>query len=386
VILYCLAGIIAGTITGLTPGIHTNNIAIMLGGIPFFGKEITVFILSMCITQTFVDFIPAVFLGAPDTETFEGVLPGHKLFLEGEAFQAICLTVFGGLIAIIAGIILTPIFWIFLEQNKTDLTFVIPIVLVFALVVLTIGENGSTKKILAIFAIIAAATQGFLFQEYIFALIVGYFGIPTILYSLKNTPKNVIQKEVVNIEKNSFIEGLIGVFGGAIVAIMPGIGSNVAAGIIRIFREKIKPTNYLVLLGSINTSGFFFSYTVLFVLMKARNGAMIILKESAILTPNTFLSGIGAMLIAGGAGGIITILVSKKMVKFFSEKKILFFSIISLIVMIFTVIAFNGVMGVIVLLFSGALGMFVIIKKIKRSCCMGSLIVPTLFFYLFILY
>ena len=46
--------------------------------------------------------------------------------------------------------------------------------------------------------------------------------------------------------------------------------------------------------------------------------------------------------------------------------------------------AFNGANGLIVLLFSTALGLLVISKGVKRSTCMSALIVPALFYYLFI--
>ncbi|MFA5741268.1 MAG: tripartite tricarboxylate transporter permease, partial [Candidatus Izemoplasmatales bacterium] len=100
IIIFCFLGIIAGIIAGLTPGLHANNIAIIALTSPFFGEDFAAFILSMCIVQTFVDFVPTIFLGAPDTETFEGVLPGHAMLLEGKGMEAICLTVFGGIIAI----------------------------------------------------------------------------------------------------------------------------------------------------------------------------------------------------------------------------------------------------------------------------------------------
>jgi len=58
-----------------------------------------VFIIAMAITHTFLDVLPAIFLGAPDSDTALGVLPGHKLLLEGKGLIAVKLTVAGGLFA-----------------------------------------------------------------------------------------------------------------------------------------------------------------------------------------------------------------------------------------------------------------------------------------------
>ena len=40
-----------------------------------------IFIVAMSITQSFVDFIPSIYLGAPDEDTVLSTMPGHNLFL-----------------------------------------------------------------------------------------------------------------------------------------------------------------------------------------------------------------------------------------------------------------------------------------------------------------
>ena len=80
-------GIIAGTITGLTPGIHINLVAVILVSasliLPISPIILVVFIVAMSITHTFLDFIPSIFLGAPDDDTVLSVLPGHKVTSSG---------------------------------------------------------------------------------------------------------------------------------------------------------------------------------------------------------------------------------------------------------------------------------------------------------------
>ena len=90
-LIVCVAlGFVLGILSGLTPGLHLNNFAAMLlalsprlmnlGLTPY---EIASIILAASISQTFFDAIPAIFLGAPDSETALTVLPGQKLMLEG---------------------------------------------------------------------------------------------------------------------------------------------------------------------------------------------------------------------------------------------------------------------------------------------------------------
>ncbi|MCX6801375.1 MAG: tripartite tricarboxylate transporter permease [Candidatus Diapherotrites archaeon] len=385
IFFYCILGIIAGIIAGLIPGLHTNNISILALASPLFGTEFAAFILSMCAVQTFVDFIPAIFIGAPDSDTFEGVLPGHTMLLEGKGMNAICHTVFGGIVSLVIGALLTPFFFLFIVQNSDNIITVTPIILAFSLLMFVLGEDTKNKKLFCLFAIICAGTQGFLFKNQIYPLITGYFGVPAIAYALEKQHKQINQSEEVEIKNENIFDGLLGMAGGSMVALMPGIGSNVAAGIIRLFTKKIKRENYLTLIGSINAANFFFSYAVLFALSKARNGAMIVLKEKIFFTNETFLLGITIMVFAGGIGGMATIFFAKKAIGFFTEKRTLALSIGALATMILLVGIFNGVPGLIALVFSSALGFLVLFKKIRRSCCMASLIIPAMFFYTFIL-
>ena len=107
ILFFLVLGIIAGTITGLIPGIHINLIGAFLIALsttilfsipPIF---LVVFISSMAITHTFLDFIPSIFLGCPDTDTELSILPGHELLKKGQGYQAIMLTAYGSLAAII---------------------------------------------------------------------------------------------------------------------------------------------------------------------------------------------------------------------------------------------------------------------------------------------
>jgi putative membrane protein len=99
----CIAlGFVLGIIAGLVPGLHLNNFAAMLlalspqlfawGLSPF---EVAGIILSASISQTFFDAIPAIFLGAPDSEAALTVLPGQRLMLEGRSIEAMRLSALG---------------------------------------------------------------------------------------------------------------------------------------------------------------------------------------------------------------------------------------------------------------------------------------------------
>ena len=89
IILFIFLGIIFGTFTGLIPGIHINLVGVSLVALsasllsPVNPIYLVVFIVSMAIIHTFIDFIPSIFLGCPDTDTELSVLPGHELLKKG---------------------------------------------------------------------------------------------------------------------------------------------------------------------------------------------------------------------------------------------------------------------------------------------------------------
>jgi putative membrane protein len=122
-ILFLLAGVLAGTFSGLFPGIHINLIGIFMISLstsylsfldPIY---FAVFITAMAITHTFVDFIPSVFLGCPDTDTELSILPGHMLLKQGKGYAAVMLACYGNLIGIISLILLS--FPLILLVSKT---------------------------------------------------------------------------------------------------------------------------------------------------------------------------------------------------------------------------------------------------------------------------
>ena len=106
ILIALFLGICFGTITGLFPGIHINLVSAFLIALsssilsainPVY---FIVFIASLAITHTFIDFIPSIFLGCPNADTELSILPGHELLKQGEGYQAIMRTAYGGLISI----------------------------------------------------------------------------------------------------------------------------------------------------------------------------------------------------------------------------------------------------------------------------------------------
>src|SRR3989344_14766 len=117
--LVLLIGIIIGTLTGLAPGIHINLVAaITLSSLPLLAfvspLSLAVFITAVALTHTCVDFIPSIYLVAPQEDTYLTVHPGHEMLKQGKAHEAILLALLGVIIGLLISLPLIP-FYIFLS-------------------------------------------------------------------------------------------------------------------------------------------------------------------------------------------------------------------------------------------------------------------------------
>ncbi|KYK31153.1 MAG: hypothetical protein AYK23_00770 [Candidatus Proteinoplasmatales archaeon SG8-5] len=125
IIIFTLIGCLAGIITGLIPGIHVNNVAYMIlasqaalvsFALAVFGWAsptatelviiVSALVMGNVITHTFLDFIPSVFLGAPEGETALSVLPGHRMMLAGRGYEAVKCSVIGSFGAVVGALVL----------------------------------------------------------------------------------------------------------------------------------------------------------------------------------------------------------------------------------------------------------------------------------------
>lgn len=102
---FVLGGIALGTVSGLVPGLHANNFALLLAApapqIPGPPLCVGAAMLAAGVTHTFLDVAPALALGVPDTAMAASALPGHRLVIEGRGREALRLSAFGSGLAVL---------------------------------------------------------------------------------------------------------------------------------------------------------------------------------------------------------------------------------------------------------------------------------------------
>jgi len=390
ILLFLILGIIAGTITGLIPGIHINLIgAILVSLSSSFLSSIQsvfliVFISSMAITHTFLDFIPSIFLGCPDTDTELSVLPGHELLKKGQGYEAIMLTAYGSLAAIMILILITIPTISFLAYIQGIIKEIIPYFLILISVILILLEK---KKFSAFFVFLLTGILGLVvlnleLNEPLLPLLTGLFGGSMLITSIKNKTK-IPKQNITKIKKPKITRPLLGaLIASPLCSFLPGMGSGQAAVIGNII-SKTNRKGFLILLGATNTLVMGFSFISLYVISRTRTGAAVAIKEIIKIISLDILI---LILFTIFLTGFIAFFLTKNLAKKFSKKinKINYTSLscITLLILILLVLAISNFLGLIILMVSILTGLICISFNVKRVNMMGCLLLPVIIFYL----
>ncbi len=397
ILLFSLFGIVVGTICGLLPGIHPNNLLMLiiaslplLSGYPV--QAVVAFIISMVVVNTITSFIPSIFLGAPDDSTALSVLPGHRLLLEGKGLEAVYLSVIGGLGVVILFVLMIPLMLKILPILYSWIKYYTHWLLSAIVLVMILTEHGLKKKLWGLLVFLLAGILGLitlnstiLQPEWIFfPIFSGLFGISTMLISLKDKTRIPKQTKDFGVVKKSLaVAGIIkGFFSGLIVGILPGVGAAQAGTLVQQISRKDDNKEFLVSLGGINTANTIFALAALYAIGRPRSGAAVAVERIlGGFSSNDLILLIGVTLFVTGIAAIITFLISKKFLFLLERIPYQKVSIATTVFLIALTAFFAGWIGLLVLFVSTAIGLISPLTGIKRSLCMGVLILPVILYY-----
>ena len=429
VLLFAFLGTIIGIITGLTPGLHVNTVALLLitsysaligaisalGGVPFYYLPplVAVVIVSTSITHTFLDFVPSTFLGVPEDETALSVLPAHRLLLEGKGYHAVRLSALGSAMAVaIAFIIFLP--YTYLLGDPLNLYPIIKdntlFILLFLTSLLLVTETAKFRNsrvlgvLVALCVFILSGILGLvvlplpsfspfgLFSTVLFPLFSGLFGISTLLLSLNEFQEGNIPAQEVGKEEMDLRElrpAIPGGLAGSIVGFLPGVSSAHAALIALIPGRKgddSSPESVIITLGAVNTSNAIFVLVALFLTGGARSGAAVAVQEFLPvdqwtgLIPYFLVLLLIAVLFSSVLAYFATLAAGKMAAKHINRipyKKLVWSIIIFIVGLVFL---FNGPLGLCILAVSTLAGMIPPLVGVRRSHLMGVLLIPVMLY------
>ncbi|HOC96667.1 MAG: Tripartite tricarboxylate transporter TctA family protein [Candidatus Diapherotrites archaeon ADurb.Bin253] len=392
IIIAIILGIVVGIFTGLFPGIHINLVGTFLVTLSSsfsnhsFMIYLVVFISSLAIAHTFIDFIPSIFLGCPDTDTELAVLPGHEMLKQGKGHEAVMRTAYGGLSGVILLVLLFLPLSFLLSKTYPTIQKVIPYILILVCIIMIFSEK---NKLQAFLVMIITGILGYLvldlnLKEPLLPLLSGLFGSSMLLLSIKQKTK--IPKQKTNFKRIK-LKNMMRPLSGAIIAspfcgFLPGLGGGQAA----VIGNQISRTNekdFLILLGIVNVFVMGLSFVSLYSISRTRTGAAAAVQS--LLGQVTFQSLI-LIIIVCLISGIISFFLTKKLSILFikyiekidynklSKWTILFLSVLILII--------SGILGLFVFGISTLVGLYCIQLNVKKTQMMGCLLIPTILLYL----
>ncbi len=390
-LLYVLAGCVIGIFTGIAPGIHINTVSAVLLVFAASGDfNLVLLIVAMSVMHSFVDFVTGILLGAPDENSFLSVLPGHRMLLKGLGYKAIKLTSLGCLFGTLFALLLVPLFLVFIAKFIPLITIAIPYVLAGTLALMVFSERKAKNKFWAAIVIALSGIMGlyvlrnFSMGNALFPLITGFFGISNLLFSLKENsvlPKQGI--EFSNYGRKMVLHGgFMSAVAGGIVALLPSIGPNEAAFIMRKFLGKISTSKYLVMLGGISTSNMIFSFFVLFALGKTRTGSAAAISQIMSLQAEQMIIIALVCIFVAGIAFLATDILAKALVNGMRNINYRALNAIVLAVLFSLVLALSGIFGLFICAIATAIGLIPIATGTKRTNAMAFLMLPTMLFYL----
>jgi putative membrane protein len=405
----CLLGAVAGCFTGLFPGLHVNTLAsVMLivyptlseilsdvagpGQVPIL---VSSFIMSAAVVHSFTDFVPSVFIGAPDPDESLATLPGHRLLMEGKGMEAVRAAAIGSAVGAAFSILLAvPFQYLMLNGLAEKLDSLTYCVLMFTLSVIVINEHGAARKGWAVILILISGALGVICMHgnipsegilgegtLLFPLLTGLFGMPALLSSSKGA---VIPEQTDDTrDPVGPFPAVKGIIMGCLAGWYPGITATAGASLASSLISENNPAKFISMVASIGTVTTVFSLVTLSVSGSGRSGTVLVVKDiigNGIygFCSAEFLLLLFSVAVATVVGYYATISSGKMMSRFAGNVDVSKMNKAVIAIVMLLVLMLTGPYGIIILVISSVVGMIPQSEGMDRIPLTGSLILPTL--------
>jgi putative membrane protein len=361
-------------------------------------------------------------LGAPDEDKALSVLPAHSLLLEGKGYEAVTLSAIGSFGAILfCFLLIYPIRFVigdpmfFYESLREIMVFVLIAVSLLLLAtekakIDVFKKKGKLPSIIGIlfatYIFLISGVFGLITFELpvnspiglsspvLFPALAGLFGTPTLLTSLFTKPKLPKQSITeVSFDKKSkkslFLSVITGSLGGTLVSIIPGLTSSTGTVITMIARGKSDKKQTIITLSAVNTACAFFVVVIMFITLRARSGATLAVKDiisvvewTELLMPTNLVYFLIALIFGGTLSFFLTLKIGKLFAKHFTNIPYLLLIKLTICMVIILVFLFTGFIGVLVLVVATLIGLLPVQWGVRRSHCMGILLIPIILYFI----
>ncbi|OPY25627.1 MAG: Tripartite tricarboxylate transporter TctA family protein [Methanocella sp. PtaU1.Bin125] len=415
-----VGGLAIGAIAGLLPGVHVNNTsAILLGLSPALAASgvpalyIAIAIVTSTISQSFLDIVPSIFLGAPDDATVLAVMPGHRMLLDGRGIEAVRLSAAGsGLAIVVSMLLIVPVSLIFLYAYPYMWGYMALILAAISAFIILSNRGDSAfpdvrERVTKIWhgAVIYAAS-GFLgilafavepalvpvvsiaAPTVLLPLLSGLFGAPLLLMStlagaaIPRQARNDFSLPAAEIGRSA----ALGTVAGAMVSWFPAVSSGVATAITGLFAKQDDDADrrYLIAVSGVNTSNAIFSLIALYVIGRPRSGAVAAAQEllGGMISFEGLVLFLAVICVAGALSYLLTLMTGSYAAGVFSRVNYRWLNRGVLLFLGAMCLLMTGAAGMAIFLMAAAVGMAAHILNVRKTCLMGVLLLPCILYFL----
>ncbi|MFO7834454.1 MAG: tripartite tricarboxylate transporter permease [Halohasta sp.] len=392
---FALGGVALGTASGLVPGLHANNFALLLAAtaasIPADPLFVGVAMLTAGVVHTFLDVVPMLTLGVPDAAMAISALPGHRLVIEGRGREALRLSAIGsGLAVAVALPLALPVTW--------AMTHAYPVVrahlwvVLGGVVCLLVVTESSTEAIVGgLLSFGLAAALGWVTLDVspaaplgagsmLTPLLTGLFGAPILLDAMGGggVPPQADAKLTMARRDLGLTAGA-GSAAGAIVGYLPGISAAIASVLaLPAVPNRDPDRGFIVATSGANTANTVFALFALVALGTPRTGVMVAVDSTGVPLDVPVL--LAAVVVGAACGTLLVVALGDRYLLTVGRAD---YTTVSLVVLAFLCLlsfAFTGLLGVVVFGVSTVVGLVPPRFGARRVHLMGVLIGPLMLY------
>ncbi|MDR2854958.1 MAG: tripartite tricarboxylate transporter permease [Methanomicrobiales archaeon] len=392
-----LTGIGLGCISGITPGIHANTIAALMVSVYgtlliHCGPEfVAAALIATLIAHSFLDIIPAAFIGIPDADTAYAVLPAHAMTRAGHGEEAVRISALGSLWGVIFAVPISFAGLLFLPALQPLLDYWIGIILVLIMGLIIVLSSAPFyaamtfcgSGILGLFAFAyAPLAQGMIpgAGSVLMPLLTGLFGI-SVLINTGDAPIPKQKFQGIKLTNTAIIASSIpGTAAGILVGWLPGLSNATANALLLFRRSKSGYREYIVATSAANTANAVIGIAAFFAISRMRNGVMVALSALEDAIPPFSSLTLVAVMSSGGAF-LLTILMARS-AQVLNRIPAQAFSQIICVGMVALTYMLTDWFGLWILVLSILIGLLPGLFGVERMFCMGAISLPVILFAL----
>lgn len=393
VLVAILAGAMVGALTGLLPGLHVNTLAAIAGALhPAPGVVGAVALVAAGTVHTIVNILPTTYLGVPSEDEVVGVLPAHRLLLQGRGGDVVAASVAASLTGVVVALLVAwplRLAWAHLEHAAR--TWAVPLLALIAALLILQERHKGLRAVLAAAAVFVAAgalgmwSSGLPYAPWVdvppsslLPLLGGLFGGAGLTFALQTPASIPDQRQSARLRRDG--TSVLGAGLAGITALMPGLTGAVATSFVPGTAQR--PLRAVAAMSAINSAHATLALVVYAVSGGIRSGLAAATDDWASVEwagpmwaskPGTLLMAIG---MAAVVGAVLTSALHRGLAAHAARLPARSLAVFGLAFLAATSLVLTGWMGLGVFGAAVALGRIPVRLGVRRVHLVGCLMVP----------